>query len=304
MSEMVASQGHQIFTICSLFIRRSAYSGGRKFLWILGELTLRRIFMASKAVRDIVSDEEWQLRIDLAAFYRIVSVLGMTDNIYNHISARVPGARSEFLINPFGLNYSEITASNLLKVDLDGNVVLPSPSGFGFNPAGFVIHSAIHGSRHDLICLAHTHTPAGVAVASLKCGLLPINQNAMKFVDDLAYHDYEGISLQDDEKKRLVLDFGQCSAMILRNHGLLVGGRSVAETYLNLHCLETACRMQVETLSCGQSLQTPSDESVKASAEIYASARKAVALRNYPGPELEWNAARRRLDAITKDYMN
>jgi len=260
--------------------------------------------MLSNKIKDVVSAEEWKVRVDLAAFYRVVSQLGMTDMIYNHISVRVPGTLDEFLINPFGLDYSEITASSLVKVDMEGNILLPSPTGFGANPAGFIIHSAIHAVRHDLHCVAHTHTPAGVAVASMKCGLLPLSQNAMRFLDDLAYHDYEGPALHDEERARLAANMGACHALILRNHGLLVGGRDIAHAYVNLHALEIACRMQVETMSCGQELNLPSKESLETSRKIFAATRSAGPMKNYIGPQLEWEAARRKLDRVTTDYMN
>jgi ribulose-5-phosphate 4-epimerase/fuculose-1-phosphate aldolase len=250
-----------------------------------------------------VSAAEWEARVELAAFYRIVSQLQMTDVIYNHITVRVPGTQDQFLINPLGLDYSEIFASSLVKIDLEGNIVLPSPTGLGVNQAGFVIHSAIHAARHDIECIAHTHTVAGVAVASLKCGLLPLNQNALRFIGDLAYHDYEGPALRDDEKARLVANLGTCSTMILRNHGLLVCGRSIAEAYTNLWCLEVACRMQVSSLSCGQELNVISREALRNSAEIYGLLRKG-GMNNYLGPTLEWSAARRVLDKHTTDYMS
>jgi ribulose-5-phosphate 4-epimerase/fuculose-1-phosphate aldolase len=260
--------------------------------------------MLSNAIKDVVSADEWNVRVELAAFYRVVSQLGMTDMIYNHISVRVPGTLDAFLINPFGLDYSEITASSLVKVDLDGNVLLPSPTGYGANPAGFVIHSAVHAARHDLACVAHTHTPAGVAVASMKCGLLPLSQNAIRFMDDVGYHDYEGPSLEDGERERLAANMGTRHILILRNHGLLVGGRDIAHAYVNLHALENACRMQVETMACGQELNLPSTQSLETSRRIFAAARKAGPMKNYIGPELEWQAAKRKLDRITTEYMN
>jgi ribulose-5-phosphate 4-epimerase/fuculose-1-phosphate aldolase len=247
--------------------------------------------------------EEWRARVELAAFYRVVSQLQMTDLIYNHITVRVPGTRDQFLINPFGLDYAEITASSLVKIDLEGRIVLPSPTGYGVNPAGFVIHSAIHAARHDVECVAHTHTSAGVAVSSLKCGLLPLNQNALRFTGDLAYHEYEGVVLQEEEKASLVADLGNHYSMILRNHGLLVCGRSIAEAYVNLWCLETACRMQVQTLSCGREVNTVSEAALRSSEAVYATLRKG-GMDNYAGPALEWAAARRMLDKFTTDYMN
>jgi ribulose-5-phosphate 4-epimerase/fuculose-1-phosphate aldolase len=247
------------------------------------------------SIREQVSAEEWAVRVDLAAFYRIVDQLGMTDVIYNHITAKVPGCENQFLINPLGLHYSEITASNLLKINLEGDVLLASPAGYGINLPGLAIHSAIHAARPDVGCVAHTHTPAGVAVASLQCGLLPLNQNALRFTGDLAYHDYEGPVLDGAEKERLVADLGDRNTMILRNHGLLVCGRGIGEAYLSLWCLEVACRMQLDTLSSGQPLNMPSDEAVKASEKAYRFLRKRSA-------DLEWSAARRLLDKVCSDY--
>jgi ribulose-5-phosphate 4-epimerase/fuculose-1-phosphate aldolase len=251
--------------------------------------------MLERNIQKSVSDQEWEVRVELAAFYRIVSQLDMTDVIYNHITARVPGTLDQFLINPLGLDYSEITASSLIKIDIQGNILTPSPSTYGVNRPGFVIHSAIHMARHDISCIAHTHTPSGVAVASMKCGLLPLNQNAIRFTAELAYHDYEGPVLEESEKGRLVADLGDKSIMILRNHGLLVCGHSIAQTYLNLWCLETACRMQVQTLSCGQPLNMPSEAAIKATEKAFSRMRKRAG-------DLEWTAARRLLDKVTTDY--
>jgi ribulose-5-phosphate 4-epimerase/fuculose-1-phosphate aldolase len=258
---------------------------------------------SSPSVRDQVSADEWRTRVELAAFYRIVSQLGMTDLIHNHITARVPGEHDAFLINPFGLDYSEITASSLLKIDLDGNLLTPSPDGWGVNPAGFMVHSAIHAVRHDLTCIAHTHTRAGVAVASLDCGLLMINQNALRFAGDVAYHDYEGPALREDERKRLAADMGDCDNMILRNHGLIAAGVNIAQAYINLCALETACQMQVETLSCGRPVRPIREEVIEESRRIYAAYRRANDPRGVAG-HFEWAAAVRKLDAVTTDYRN
>jgi ribulose-5-phosphate 4-epimerase/fuculose-1-phosphate aldolase len=257
--------------------------------------------MNAPSVRDRVSAAEWETRVELAAFYRVVSGLGMTDLIHNHITARVPGTLDAFLINPFGLDYAEITASSLLKIDLDGELLPPSPRDGPVNRAGFVVHSAIHAARHDLACVAHTHTRAGVAVASLECGLLPLNQNALRFEGDLAYHDYEGPALNLEERARLVADLGDCDNMILRNHGLIAAGSTVAQAYINLVSLETACRMQVDALSCGQPLRQVSPEAVAASRAVYAAGRRPNDPRMLAGT-MEWTAARRRLDAASEDY--
>ena len=171
-----------------------------------------------------IDPAEWETRVDLAACYRLVDLYGMTDLHLNHISARVPGNEEHFLINPFGMMYEEITASSLIKVDLDGNIISNANPDYGINLPGYVIHSAIHGARHDVACVLHTHTNAGMAVSVLKCGLLPLTQTAMRW-GKVAYHDFEGVVVDLDERKRLVENLGDCEVMILRNHGLLVGRR-------------------------------------------------------------------------------
>ena len=178
-----------------------------------------------KSVREQVSAEEWQTRVDLAACYRLTAMYGMTEMIANHISCRVPGTQDQFLINPYGMLYEEIDASCLIKVDVDGNTIF-NASNYGVNAAGFVIHSAIHMARHDMDCVAHTHTPAGMAVSAMECGLLPLAQTSMRFLH-VGYHDFEGIADDVGERERLVRDLGNHEAMILRNHGLLVVGRTI-----------------------------------------------------------------------------
>ena len=206
------------------------------------------------------SDEEWQMRVDLAACYRLFHLYRMTDLIYNHISARVPGNEEHFLINPYGLMYDEITASSLVKVDVDGNV-LDDTTGLGINPGGFTIHSAVHMAREDIVCVMHTHTLAGIAVSVQKDGLLPITQQAMRFTDNLAYHNYEGVHFTDDERRKLQASLGDRKAMILRNHGLLVAGSSIPDAFDLIYYLEHACQAQVAALSCGVELVHP-DRSV------------------------------------------
>ena len=186
---------------------------------------------------------ERDLRVQLAAAYRIFDHLGWCELIYGHISMRVPGPEHHFLINPYGLRYDEITASGLVKIDLDGNLV--EPSEYSFNPAGFVIHSAIHEHREDAHCVMHTHTRAGMAVAALECGLLPVSMNGMSFHGNLAYHDFEGSMLLLEEREKLAGDLGSADALILRNHGLLSVGRTIAEAFLYLYRLESACRVQL-----------------------------------------------------------
>ena len=180
-----------------------------------------------------MSEPEWQTRVDLAACYRLVDHFGMTDLHLNHISARVPGNDEHFLINPFGMLYEEITASSLIKIDLAGNIVANANPEYSINLPGYVIHGAIHGARHDAMCVLHTHTNAGMAISSLKCGLLPITQTAMRW-PRIAYHDYEGVVVDLDEQSRLVKNLGDCGVMILRNHGLLSIGRTIGEAFNQL----------------------------------------------------------------------
>src|SRR5271154_2559614 len=177
-----------------------------------------------KTLRDRVTAAEWQARVDLAACYRLAHHFGMTDLIYTHISARVPGPEEHFLINPYGLLFNEITASSLIKIDLDGAVVLKPDLDYPVNQAGFVIHSAVHAARPDVGCVMHTHTRAGMALSALECGLLPLTQTAMRFHGRIGYHEYEGPAVELDERQRLVANLGVHSAMILRNHGLLSAG--------------------------------------------------------------------------------
>jgi len=196
------------------------------------------------------SDEEWRLRRELAACYRLVAHFKMTDLIFTHISMRVPGPEHHFLINPYGLWFDEITASNLVKIGLDGRAVEPTP--YAVNPAGFVIHSAVHGAREDAQCVLHTHTKAGCAIAALKDGLLPVNQMSMEFYGKTAYHDYEGIALELGERERLVADLGDKPAMVLRNHGLLTVGRTIPEAFSYMYNLEFSCRVQLAVMAAGR----------------------------------------------------
>ncbi|MCU7370080.1 class II aldolase/adducin family protein [Paucibacter sp. O1-1] len=220
------------------------------------EITLATI-ECDRALHSPITDRthrsaaEQQVRQDLAAAYRLVAQFSMDDSIYTHISARVPGTQDQFLINPYGMLFRDITASSLVKIDLEGNLV--EPSDFEVNPAGFTIHSAVHAARHDAICVVHTHTVAGVAVSSLAGGLEPCNQWALQFHNRVSYHDFEGIALNLDERERLVLDLGPTSrALILRNHGLVTLGRSVPEAFILMHNLERACRVQVAIQGTGR----------------------------------------------------
>ena len=206
-----------------------------------------------------VSAEEWKIRCDLAALYRLVAYHRMTDLIYTHISARVPGPEHHFLINQYGVMFHEMRASDLVKIDTDGNIVGDQQSR-RVNAAGFTIHSAVHMAREDLMCVVHTHTQAGMAVAAQKQGLLPITQHALKFYGRLAYHGYEGIALDLDERDRLVRDLGQHRAMILANHGLLCAGRTIPEAWDHIYYLERACQAQVAALAGGSELIFPPEE--------------------------------------------
>ena len=217
-----------------------------------------------------VSEQEWQIRCDLAALYRLVAHHRWTDFVYTHISARLPGPDHHFLINQYGVLFEEMRASDLVKIDLDGKVVEEGDlSSRRVNTAGFTIHSAIHMARPDLMCVVHTHTQAGIAVSAMREGLLPLSQHALKFYGRLAYHSYEGIALDLDERERLVRDLGPHKAMILRNHGLLVGGTSIAEAFHMIYMLERACAAQVAALSCGRELTLPPYETCLHTAEQF-----------------------------------
>lgn len=202
-------------------------------------------------VRDHVSAAEWQARVELAACYRLVALYGWDDVIFTHISAKVPGTE-EFLINPYGLMFEEVTASNLVKINLDGDKLMDSP--YDINPAGFTIHSAVHAVREDVGCVLHTHTPAGVGVSAQAGGILPISQQSLFVLASLAYHDYEGVALREDEKARLQAHLGQAKNLVLRNHGLLTCGRSVAEAFLGMYTLQRCCEIQVQAQAGGGAL--------------------------------------------------
>ena len=213
----------------------------------------------STPVRERVSKEEWQTRVDLAACYQLGAIYKWTDLIYTHFSARVPGTE-DFLLNPYGLMFDEITASNLVKVDWDGKV-LDDPLGMGVNEAGFVIHSCMHRARPEINCVIHTHTRAGVAVSAMKCGLLPISQHAMRVQRQCTYHDYEGIALDMSERERMAASLGKRSkVMILRNHGLLTLGATVREAFELMYYLDCACQIQIDAMAAGlENVQLMSD---------------------------------------------
>lgn len=208
--------------------------------------------MDMPSLKGRVSDEEWQLRCDLAACYRLVAAYGWSDLVFTHISVRLPGPEHHFLINPYGLMFDEITASSLIRIDADCNVIGESP--FPVNPAGFVIHSAIHEAREDAQCVLHTHTRAGVAVSAQRDGVLPISQQSTFVLASLAYHDYEGVAFRPDEKPRLQADLGQANFLMLRNHGLLTCGRSIADAFLHMYVFESACQIQLAAQAGGSEL--------------------------------------------------
>ena len=205
---------------------------------------------ALDTVRSRVSAEEWQLRVDLAACYRLVALYGWSDLVFTHISARIPGPEHHFLINPYGMLFDEITASSLVKVDQHCNKLIES--SYPVNPAGFTIHSCIHAARQDVGCVLHTHSRAGVAVSAQKGGVLPISQQSTFVLGSLAYHEYEGVAFRDEEKPRLQADLGQANFLVLRNHGLLTVGRTIADAFLSMFTFENTCRIQVDALA-GQS---------------------------------------------------
>lgn len=250
------------------------------------------------------SQEEWQLRKELAACYRLIAHYRMSDLISTHISVRLPGPDHHFLINPYGLFFEEITASNLVKIDLQGAKVENSP--YPVNPAGFVIHSAIHRAREDAHCVLHTHTKAGCAVAAQKDGLLPVNQISMEFYGRVAYHEYEGIALNLDEQKRLVADLGDNSVMILRNHGLLSVGDSVSQAFLRMYYLEKACEIQIAA-QAGGALRFPSDEVCRRTERQFNEPGKDVAEGELSDPDanrMAWAALLRLVERIAPDYKS
>ena len=254
----------------------------------LVELLQRR-----KELKNQVSPQEWQARVELAACYRLIAHFRMTDWIYNHISARAPDSHDHYLLNPFGLLYEEITASNLVKVDVQGRLV--EDVALDVNPAAFVIHGAIHQARPDVACIIHTHTSAGVGVAAQAHGLLPISQHAFKVLDRVAYHDFEGIALDTDEQERLVTDIGDKDVLILRNHGLLTMGRSVRQAFELMYYLERACQIQIAALAGGSEVLRPSASVCQRTCEQFAGDDSFVQGR-------DWQALLRLLDRMDPSY--
>lgn len=243
-----------------------------------------------------VSDAEWRVRVDLAAAYRLVAMFKWDDLVFTHISARVPGRDNEFLINPYGLMFEEITASSLIKVDALGNKLDESP--YDVNPAGFTIHSAIHAARHDAQCVLHVHTLNGIAVSAQKGGVLPISQPSIFVLSSLSYHGYEGVALRDDEKPRLVADLGPSSQyLMLRNHGLLTLGATIADAFLNMYLFETVCTIQVRAMAGGGEL-IPIDPRIIAGAKQQAE----QVTRGVGGGALTWPGLLRRLDRLDPGF--
>ncbi len=251
--------------------------------------------MSSPSLKDQVSPEEWQLRVDLAACYRLVAAYGWSDLIFTHISARIPGPEHQFLINPYGLLFEEITASSLIKIDQAGNKL--STSEHPVNPAGFVIHSAVHAVREDAACVLHTHTRAGVAVSAQACGVLPISQQSTFVLASLGYHTYEGVALRDDEKPRLQADLGAAKHLMLRNHGLLVVGSSIAEAFLLMYNFESTCQIQIAAQAGGALTQV--DPRI-----IDGVGQAMRAQTDGLGGAFAWPAMLRKLDRMDSDYRD
>ncbi|MBI5278896.1 MAG: class II aldolase/adducin family protein [Burkholderiales bacterium] len=247
------------------------------------------------SLKEVVSEQEWNLRVDLAACYRLVALYGWSDLVFTHISARIPGPEHHFLINPYGLMFDEITASSLVKVDQQCNKVIDSP--FPVNPAGFVIHSCIHEAREDAGCVLHTHSRAGVAVSTQKCGVLPVSQQSTFVCASLAYHDYEGVALRDDEKPRLQKDLGDKTFLMLRNHGLLVVGKTVPDAFLSMYTFENTCRIQIDAQAGGELIQV--DPRIM---DNMGQVLKTVTAGQ--GANLAWPALLRKLDRTNPGYAN
>ena len=249
------------------------------------------------------SQEEWKVRCELAALYRVIGHFRWTDMIFTHISARVPGADHHFLINRYGVLFDEMRASDLVRIDSEGRPVearaSDDPGRYRVNPAGFTIHSAVHMARPDVLCVVHTHTAAGAAVSAQKQGLLPISQHALKYYGHIAYHDYEGIALDLAERDRLVNDLGSHNAMILKNHGLLTCGKSIPEAFQEMYFLERACEIQIRALAGNAELNLPSQKVCEVTAEQYRRDESDGIMA------LQWEAALRMIEGSGKtDYRS
>ena len=247
-------------------------------------------------VRQQVSDEEWKLRVDLAAAYRLVALFGWSDLVFTHISARIPGSEHHFLINPYGQMFDEITASSLVKIDLQGNKVMDSPHPV--NPAGFTIHSAVHAAREDVQCVLHVHSINGIAVSAQKAGLLPISQQSLFVLASLGYHDYEGVALNEDEKPRLVRDLGDRTFLMLRNHGLLTAAATIPDAFLSMYLFEAACMIQVRAQAGGSEL-------IHIPSPILAGIQaQAKAVTKGLGGALTWPGLLRKLDRLDPSFRD
>ena len=253
--------------------------------------------MQIPSVQSLVSAEEWQIRCDLAACYRLVAAYGWSDLVFTHISAKLPdsitGGEHQFLINPYGLMFDEITASSLVKVDMACNKLMDSP--FPVNPAGFVIHSAVHEARPDVNCVLHTHSRAGVAVSAQACGVLPISQQSTFVISSLGYHDYEGVALRPDEQPRLQADLGSNTYLMLRNHGLLTVGSSIPEAFLNMYTFENTCRIQIDAQAGGELVQV-NPAILKGMGEVMKVATAGL------GSQVAWPALLRKLERMGSDH--
>ena len=250
--------------------------------------------MKIPSLKEVVSAEEWALRVDLAAAYRLVAAYGWSDLVFTHISARIAGPEHHFLINPYGLMFDEITASSLVLIDLQCNKLRESP--FPVNPAGFTIHSCIHEVRDDAGCVLHTHSRAGVGVSAQKCGVLPLSQQSTLVLNSIAYHDYEGIALNPDEKPRLQASLGQANFLMLRNHGLLTVGRTIPDAFLNMYTFENTCRIQVDALAGGVEPNLIPAGPIEANRKVGKSATAGL------GAMLAWPALLRKLDRENPGY--
>ncbi|CAN7445856.1 class II aldolase/adducin family protein [Variovorax paradoxus] len=245
-------------------------------------------------IQKLVSAEEWQLRVDLAVCYRLVALYGWSDLVFTHISARIPGPEHHFLINPYGLMFDEITASSLVKVDQQCNKIIDSP--YPVNPAGFVIHSAVHAAREDIQCVLHTHTKAGIAVSAQKNGVLPISQQSTFVLASLAYHDYEGVAFRDDEKPRLQADMGNANFLMLRNHGLLTCGKTIADAFLSMYTFENTCQIQIAAQSGGGELTQVNPKIVEGVGQAMKVQTGGL------GGQFVWPSLIRKLDRIDDSY--
>ena len=244
-----------------------------------------------------VSEEEWKIRCDLAALYRLIAHFRWTDHVYTHLSARLPGPDHHFLINQYGVHFHEMRASDLVKIDLHGNVVENDPNrSTNVNAAGFTIHSAVHMARKDLMCVVHTHTAAGIAVSAQEEGLLPLSQHSMRFIGHIGYHDYEGVALDLGERERLIRDLGAHQVMVLRNHGLLMGGSNIQEAFHNTYMLERACAAQIAAQAGGAKLRYPAQEVIDRTAAYFNKPKEPSAY------DMFWDASLRLIENDKPDY--